>query len=586
MIIVIVITIIIKERETEMPPPTTKRFSNKTQTKIQSLLTAINPNPQPQTAIANDSAIAGALKGMAIGDALGNPLEGKNAQWIRNTFGEISGYVNDAPAIGNDTKMVLLTIQSVLNSMSNHPEQLAQLIVATPLHSSGRALEHTKKNLIAGHPWWNAGLEDSAGTAGPARCAAIGLFWSNDPKTAAYEAALSCLVTHGHIAAIAASAALAAAMALATQQTTLDDQWMTAAAQIAEDICGANRTTERLKMAAQMTTVNHESALEMIGSGPVSWEAIPAAIYCAATADHPIDAIIKAVQAGGDTDTIGSMAGGLAGAAHGDGQWSKPANQINEIEEITNTINSVTSSRNKPPSQPNNEPVGNTDHLIEADAAVHVTFLLDRSGSMSSISQDVIGGYNNFVSEQRTIDSACRFSAAQFDSGDPYEIIHERISIKSVPELTSATYSPRGATPLFDAIGTLITRIDATVNEGDGEEDQIVVIFTDGRENASDNWTRKQIFQLVQQKQQLGWKFIFMGANQDAYAEGQRLGIEPGNIQNFRPDREGTERAFKSVNRGVYEYRKAKWDERTGRQKALFGNVKEADNDFFDRDAF
>ena len=584
MIIVIINTTIKKVTETKMPPRTRKRFSNETQKKIQSALTTTNPNTQTQTAIANDSAIAGALKGMAMGDALGNPLEGKNAQWIRNTFGEIKGYLNDAPAIGNDTKMALLTIQSVLNSMPNHPEQLAQLIVATPLHSSGRALEHTKKNLKAGHPWWNAGLEDSAGTAGPARCAAIGLLWSNDPQTAAYEAALSCLVTHGHIAAIAGSAALAAAMALATQQTTLDDQWMTTAAQIAEDLCGPNRTTERLRIAAQMTTVNHKSALEMIGSGPVSWEAIPAAIYCAATANHPIDAIIKAVQAGGDTDTIGSMAGGLAGAAHGDGQWSKPSNQINEIEEIMNTINSVTSSRNKPQSQPNNEELGNTDHLIEADPALHVTFLLDRSGSMSSISQDVIGGYNNFVSEQQTIDSACFFSAAQFDSGDPYEILHTRISIGSVPELSSATYCPRGVTPLFDAMGTLITRIETTAKEGDGEEDQIVVIFTDGHENASVNWTRKQIFQLVQQKQQLGWKFIFMGANQDAYSEGQRLGIEPGNIQNFRPDREGTERAFESVNRGVYEYRKAKSGERAGRQKALFGDVKEADNDFFDRD--
>ena len=586
MIIVIINTTIKKVTETKMPPRTRKRFSNETQKKIQSALTTTNPNTQTQTAIANDSAIAGALKGMAMGDALGNPLEGKNAQWIRNTFGEIKGYLTDAPAIGNDTKMTLLTIQSVLNSMPNHPEQLAQLIVATPLRSSGRALEHTKKNLKAGHPWWNAGLEDSAGTAGPARCAAIGLLWSNDPQTAAYEAALSCLVTHGHIAAIAGSAALAAAMALATQQTTLDDQWMTTAAQIAEDLCGPNRTTERLRIAAHMTTVNHKSALEMIGSGPVSWEAIPAAIYCAATANHPIDAIIKAVQAGGDTDTIGSMAGGLAGAAHGDGQWSKPSNQINEIEEIMNTINSVTSSRNKPQSQPNNEELGNTDHLIEADPALHVTFLLDRSGSMSSISQDVIGGYNNFVSEQRTIDSACFFSAAQFDSGDPYEILHTRISIGSVPELSSATYCPRGVTPLFDAMGTLITRIETTAKEGDGEEDQIVVIFTDGHENASVNWTRKQIFQLVQQKQQLGWKFIFMGANQDAYAEGQRLGIEPGNIQNFRPDREGTERAFESVNRGVYEYRKAKWGERAGRQKALFGDVKEADNDFFDRDDF
>ena len=569
-----------------MPPSTAKRFSNETQTKIQSALTTTNLNTQTQTAIANNSAIAGALKGMAMGDALGNPLEGKNAQWIRNTFGEIKGYLTDAPAIGNDTKMALLTIQSVLNSMPNHPEQLAQLIVATPLRSSGRALEHTKKNLKAGHPWWNAGLEDSAGTAGPARCAAIGLLWSNDPQTAAYEAALSCLVTHGHIAAIAGSAALAAAMALATQQTTLDDQWMTTAAQIAEDLCGPNRTTERLRIAAQMTTVNHKSALEMIGSGPVSWEAIPAAIYCAATANHPIDAILKAVQAGGDTDTIGSMAGGLAGAAHGDGPWSKPSNQINEIEEIMTTINSVTSLRNKPQSQPNNESLRDTERLIEADPAVHVTFLLDRSGSMSSISQDVIGGYNNFVSEQRTVDSACLFSSAQFDSGNPYEIIHERISIGNVPELSSATYCPRGVTPLFDAIGTLITRIETTAKELEREEDQIVVIFTDGLENASSNWTRKQIFQLVQQKQQLGWKFIFMGANQDAYAEGQRLGVEPGNIQNFRADKEGTERAFESVNRGVYEYRKAKWDERAGRQKALFGDVKEADNDFFDRDDF
>jgi hypothetical protein len=113
--------------------------------------------------------------------------------------------------------------------------------------------------------------------------------------------------------------------------------------------------------------------------------------------------------------------------------------------------------------------------------------------------------------------------------------------------------------------------------------EQIVVVFTDGLENASRTWTRDQVFALIEQKKAQGWTFVFMGANQDAYAEGSRIGFQAGNVQNFRGDGQGMREAWSSVDRAVGEYRQASFEERGSRRSDFFTGVKEAELDYSNR---
>ncbi len=155
----------------------------------------------------------------------------------------------------------------------------------------------------------------------------------------------------------------------------------------------------------------------------------------------------------------------------------------------------------------------------------HIYFLLDRSGSMQSIRDDTIGGFNAFIADQRQHPGDCRVTLAQFD--DHYEVVYTDRPIVDVPELD---LRPRGSTALLDAIGRLVT--DAGARLASLPEDQrpgtvIVGIMTDGYENASKEWTHQSVKALVQQQtNQYSWEFLYMGADQDAVEVGTSLGVQ------------------------------------------------------------
>ena len=161
-----------------------------------------------------------------------------------------------------------------------------------------------------------------------------------------------------------------------------------------------------------------------------------------------------------------------------------------------------------------------------------IIFLLDRSGSMETCWDDVLGGFNAFVKEQ----SQCDYlTLIQFDH--EYTMSYSDRKICSVEPLTRETYIPRGTTALLDSIGKMI-------KETPGGP-KTVVIFTDGLENASKNFTKAHVKDLIEQKTNEGWTFIYMGANQDAYAEAGAIGIAPRNTMEYDPRR--TPEAFATL---------------------------------------
>lgn len=149
-------------------------------------------------------------------------------------------------------------------------------------------------------------------------------------------------------------------------------------------------------------------------------------------------------------------------------------------------------------------------------------FLLDCSGSMETCWDDTIGGYNSLVREQAEFGGT--MTLIQFDH--EYQVTYENKPIGEVEPLTRETYKPRGSTALLDAIGRAIKEC---------RTDMIptVIILTDGHENASKTYTKAHIKDLITERQKDGWQFVYLGANQDAFAEAGSIGIAPGCTMNY-----------------------------------------------------
>ncbi|WP_423919582.1 vWA domain-containing protein [Candidatus Poriferisodalis sp.] len=207
--------------------------------------------------------------------------------------------------------------------------------------------------------------------------------------------------------------------------------------------------------------------------------------------------------------------------------------------------------------------------------------LLDRSGSMTGLEIAVVKGVNRFIAEQAAESGKCRLTIAQFDSEGPFEVLVDAVSVHKARPLAFEQYQPRAATPLFDAIGSLIGRADRRAKlrhkAGKKPEDQTVVIVTDGFENASTDFTSADIHRLISSRREQGWAFVFMGANQDSYSESHRLGVDPRSVQNYEASDEGVDEAFGSLSRAQRSRRAMAPADRTEHSDDYFSGVREAE---------
>jgi uncharacterized protein YegL len=178
-----------------------------------------------------------------------------------------------------------------------------------------------------------------------------------------------------------------------------------------------------------------------------------------------------------------------------------------------------------------------------------LVFLLDKSGSMSGLEADTIGGYNAMLKKQQAIEGECRITTVLFDHG--YELLHDRIDIRAVRPISEKEYQVGGSTALLDAIGRTIHkigRVQKQTAEDYRAEKVMFVIITDGEENASLEYTAEKVRALIaRQKAEYGWEFIFLGANIDAVQTAGRFGIAPDRAVDYLADSEGTKLNFKAM---------------------------------------
>jgi uncharacterized protein YegL len=171
-----------------------------------------------------------------------------------------------------------------------------------------------------------------------------------------------------------------------------------------------------------------------------------------------------------------------------------------------------------------------------------LVFILDRSGSMSGLESDTIGGYNALLQKQKKEVGEAVITAVLFD--DKYELLHDRINLRGIDSITDKEYFVRGSTALLDAVGKTISKIGNAQKhtvEDERAEHVMFVITTDGMENASREFNYEKIRQMIEhQKSKYGWEFIFLGANIDAIDTAERFGISKDRATNYNADSEGT----------------------------------------------
>lgn len=211
----------------------------------------------------------------------------------------------------------------------------------------------------------------------------------------------------------------------------------------------------------------------------------------------------------------------------------------------------------------------------------HIVALLDRSGSMSSIVNDVIGGFNTFLADQQANGPDARVSIILFDSQDPQEVVVWGAPITEAVALDRTSYVPRGGTPLLDATGLAIGRVmvDQGAREATGmrKDDIVFVTVTDGEENQSREYTLEKVRQLVADRTADGWQFVFLSAGLDAYADAARFGYDQGSTSAWNATGRGSRAAMMSMSRATSNFRDKKRSGRDADAKDFFETGKDAE---------
>ena len=189
-----------------------------------------------------------------------------------------------------------------------------------------------------------------------------------------------------------------------------------------------------------------------------------------------------------------------------------------------------------------------------------LVFILDRSGSMSGLERDTIGGFNSMIEKQKKEGGEAVVSTVLFDNESV--VIHDRLPLSKVPHLTEREYFTRGCTALLDAVGGAIHHIGNVhkyARKEDVPEKTMFIITTDGYENASRRYDYDKVRKMIErQKEKYGWEFLFLGANIDAAAEAKRFGISADRAVNYKCDAAGTALNYEVISDAVRSVRACK----------------------------
>ncbi|MBR0151307.1 MAG: ADP-ribosylglycohydrolase family protein [Synergistaceae bacterium] len=356
-------------------------------------------------------------------------------------------------------------------------------------------------------------------------------WWFDDLQSVEKYAEITALPTHNHPEGIKGAQATAAAVFLARTGKSKDDIRSYISIRYGYDL---SRTCDGIRP-------DYDFDESCQGT-------VPEAIIAFLESDSFEDAIRNAISLGGDSDTIACITGAIA-----EGFYGVP-------EEISSLVRPVIddfmmSELERWSKALKGENVAGDSQPVKksSNGITEMVFILDRSGSMTGLEDDTIGGFNSMIAEQKQQPGEAFVSTVLFDH--EINVIHDRMKLADIPELTRKEYFTRGNTALLDAMGRAIDhiiRVHRHMNPKEVPGNVVFVIITDGMENASCEYSGQRVKEMVErEKTQYGWDFIFIGANMDAIAAAGRVGISAAMSVNYRSDRKGTGTVFRSMSRAM-----------------------------------
>ena len=177
-----------------------------------------------------------------------------------------------------------------------------------------------------------------------------------------------------------------------------------------------------------------------------------------------------------------------------------------------------------------------------------VVFILDKSGSMSGLEKDVVGGFNSMLEKQKKLDGECLVSTVLFDNES--RVVYDREDIREIRKMELEDYEPSGCTALIDALGDsirYIRKVHKVIREEDRPEHTLFIITTDGQENASHRYSSNEVKKMVEQQQENGWEFIYLASNIDAVESSKAFGFRRKNVVDYMPDSAGNGMVFETA---------------------------------------
>lgn len=187
---------------------------------------------------------------------------------------------------------------------------------------------------------------------------------------------------------------------------------------------------------------------------------------------------------------------------------------------------------------------------------IELVFILDESGSMRGLEKDTIGGFNSTIDKQKKEDGDCLVSTVCFSNGQ--RVIHDRVNLRDVKELTDKDYRPCGSTALIDTVASSIKHIKMVhkyIRKDDRPDKTMFIITTDGMENASHKYSLGETKRMIEECKEKGWEFIFLAANIDAYETARDYGFDEESTVNYVNDDLGNDIKFYCVDKAISSIR-------------------------------
>ena len=475
------------------------------------------------------------LLGALAGDIIGSPYEFNNIK--TKEFPLISGR-----SIFTDDSVMTLAIAHALTKWrkgSDIDESEFEKAVIKSMQKFGRRYPHAsyggrfKRWLKDDDPTpYNSWGNGSAMRVSPVA------WYFDDLETVEKFAEITARPTHNHPEGIKGAKATAAAIFMARTGSTKDEIKAYITGKYNYDL---TRTLDSIRS-------YYEFDVSCKGS-------VPEAIIAFLEASDFEDSIRNAISIGGDSDTIAAITGAIS-----QGMWGIPESieklirpKLDEFlnRELDNFYKALAGE--KIPDSDLNFDSDSKPHEKVKNGITEMVFILDRSGSMSGLEADTIGGFNSMIEKQKSEPGEAIVSTVLFNTET--EVLYDRVKLSEIKPMTNAEYTAMGGTALLDALGGSIYHIGNIhryARPEDVPEKTVFVIITDGQENSSIHFTGAKVKSLVENQQsKYSWEFLFIGANIDAIAAAGNIGIRADRAVNYMSDRQGTQAVYRSVSRAM-----------------------------------